>query len=274
MEKNTKSRTISILGCGWLGFPLAKFWAQKGWKVRGSVRTGAALQALTEVGISGFLLNLSPGLSGEVGDFFESDCLVVSIPPRTGMFGDDYHVQQVQGLIDHLQKMPRRSRVVYISSTSVYPENNQKATEDSPVLASSALVRAEQLWQQSGLDTLILRCGGLMGYDRIPAKYVAGKTVDTGQIPVNFIHRDDVVGLVDCLVEKQIWNDIFNLVAPQHPSRAEVYAQSAAATGYAPARLVEPSGPKVFKVVSPARVLAATGYVFRYPDPRFFPYEQ
>ncbi len=40
---------------------------------------------------------------------------------------------------------------------------------------SRAILQAEQLVQESEKDWIILRCGGLMGYNRIPGKYVAGR---------------------------------------------------------------------------------------------------
>lgn len=49
---------VSIIGCGWLGLPLAKFLVQKGFPVKGSVTTESKINQLASLGIKPFLINL------------------------------------------------------------------------------------------------------------------------------------------------------------------------------------------------------------------------
>jgi hypothetical protein len=110
-----------------------------------------------------------------------------------------------------------------------------------------------------------------MGYDRIPGKYVAGHTVDSGAVPVNYLHRDDAVGiLLSLIVHSQ--PGIFNAVAPKHPTREAIYRKSCADFGYELPQFVEPAGPVPYKIVSPDKLIQTTNYRFRYPDPLAFPY--
>jgi 3-hydroxyisobutyrate dehydrogenase-like beta-hydroxyacid dehydrogenase len=51
---------ISILGCGWLGFPLGKYLVEKGHFVKGSTTSESKIALLSKVGIEPFLLKFSP----------------------------------------------------------------------------------------------------------------------------------------------------------------------------------------------------------------------
>lgn len=87
--------------------------------------------------------------------------------------GDDFHPQQIQFLTEAVRQSPVK-HVIYVSSTSVYPEVSRTVVEAdvmSPEQAAApALLRAEGFVQKLEPDraVTILRCGGLMGYDRIP----------------------------------------------------------------------------------------------------------
>ena len=77
-----ESKTISILGCGWLGLPLAHHLAQQGYAVKGSTTTPMKLVLLRAEGIEPYLLELDPTVHGDqVEDFFKSDILFLNIPP-------------------------------------------------------------------------------------------------------------------------------------------------------------------------------------------------
>jgi nucleoside-diphosphate-sugar epimerase len=111
-----------------------------------------------------------------------------------------------------------------------------------------------------------------MGYSRIPGRYVAGKKgLTTGNIPVNYVHRDDVIGVVAEVMQQGAWNTLLNVVAPLHPTRKEVYLQNAALCGLVPAQFTE-AGPQPFKVISSQRLSNELNYSFLYPDPLRFLY--
>jgi 3-hydroxyisobutyrate dehydrogenase-like beta-hydroxyacid dehydrogenase len=50
---------ISILGCGWLGLPLAKALLENGFAVKGSTTSQEKLSVLENSGIQPFLIALS-----------------------------------------------------------------------------------------------------------------------------------------------------------------------------------------------------------------------
>ena len=256
--------------------PLAIRLAEKGYEVKGSTTAPEKLETLAANGIQPFLLTFNPEAQGDApGDFLASELLIVNIPPKVEARGEYFHVEQIRHLIRHLEQSPV-SHLLYVSSTSVYPDLNREVDEAEPLPqpgSNLTLLQAEQLLQAlPGIQTTILRCGGLMGYSRIPGRYVAGKKgLTTGNIPVNYVHRDDVIGVVAEVMQQGAWNTLLNVVAPLHPTRKEVYLQNAALCGLVPAQFTE-AGPQPFKVISSQRLSNELNYSLLYPDPLRFLY--
>lgn len=273
---NTTHKTISILGCGWLGLPLAECLIAQGYTVRGSTTSEEKLPLMRRSGIDAHPLQLSPEPVGDVTALLQADIVVINIPPKAGKMGDDFHPQQIEHLTEAIRQSSVK-HVIYVSSTSVYREINRVVVEDDVMIpeqsAAPALVRAEKIVQMLAPEraVTILRCGGLMGYGRIPGKYVAGRTVDSGAVPVNYVHRDDAVGILLLLIERRL-TGVFNAVAPQHPTREAIYRKSCADFGYELPLFVQPAEPVSYKIVSPDKLIQQTKYCFRHPDPLAFPY--
>lgn len=270
------SQTISILGCGWLGLSVAEQLTGKGHTVRGSTTSAQKLPLLRQKGIDAYQLQLNPDPIGSLTVLLQADTLVIDIPPKAGKMGDDFHPEQIRYVVDAVRCSPVK-HIIYVSTTSVYPEMSDVTREEDVTLpeqsAAPALVRAEGLVQQLEPErtVTILRCGGLMGYDRMPGKYVAGRTVDSGAVPVNYLHRDDAIGILLCLIE-QPFSGVFNAVAPKHPTRESIYRKSCADFGYEPPSFVQPDQPVPYKIVSPDKLIQTTQYQFVYPDPLSFLY--
>jgi nucleoside-diphosphate-sugar epimerase len=266
---------ISILGCGWLGLPLGKFLVEKSHVVKGSTTSSEKIPLIQSVVIEPFLLKFSPKIEaqsdGDISQFLDSEILIICIPPRAGKYGEDFHVQQVQSLIDNLANSSIKS-IIYTSSTSVYPELNQEMTEDDKVFQNHALIKVENLLKSLPQNVSILRCGGLMGSERIPAKYFAGKTINTGQTPVNYVHQDDVIQIITMILEKGFWNETYNVVSPEHPMRKEVFLKNCADLGFEKPIFEEPTEQIPYKIISPQKLILRTGYEFKFSNPLAFRY--
>ncbi|MFH5833818.1 SDR family oxidoreductase [Halalkalibaculum sp. DA384] len=268
---------ISILGCGWLGFPLASSLVNEGHTVKGSTTTEEKLEQLSDEGITPYLLSLDPQLEGNTSasrDFFDADLLVLNIPPgRRRPNVIDFHTSQIASVIEHLQDAPVQS-VIFASSTSVYPKKGGvmeegdatpgHATRDS----GEALIQAEQmLMDQDHFDTTVVRFGGLYGYDRHPANYLAGKKdIPGGNAPVNLIHRDDCINILTAIIENDIRGEIFNAVSDGHPPKNQFYKIIAEQAGLEPPSFL-PDSDKDYKVVSNRKLKKMLDYQFAYPNP-------
>lgn len=269
-------KSISIIGLGWLGLPLAKKLLRENFLVKGSTTSVEKADLVRLDGIETYPLQLSPEPIGDLTQLLQADTLVVNVPPKAGKLGEDFHPAQVNSLTEAIRQSPIK-HVIYVSSTSVYPELNRVVVEEDVTelqqSASPGLTKAEQLIQSLAPERLvtILRCGGLMGYDRIPGKYIAGRTVDSGNVPVNYLHRDDAVGILTAIIHKQI-SGTFNAVAPEHPTREAIYRKSCTDFGYELPTFIVPAESVPYKVISVLKLSQATQYQFLYPNPLAFFY--
>ncbi|WP_367756408.1 SDR family oxidoreductase [Flavobacterium sp. WC2430] len=234
-------KQISILGCGWLGLPLAKALVEKKFIVKGSTTSVEKLSTLENGGIQAFLLALdSESVPDILSTFFEgSETLIIAIPPKLRGKNKDYSdannnsfVKKIANLLPLLEQSSIQ-HLLFISSTAVYGEANavvDEHTKPIPVTESGKQLLAieELLVENTHFKTTILRFGGLIGNDRHPARFLAGKeNVDNPEAPINLIHQDDCIGIILKIIERNIWGDTFNAVTPFHPSREQYYTQKA-----------------------------------------------
>jgi nucleoside-diphosphate-sugar epimerase len=225
---------ISILGCGWLGLPLAKALLENGFSVKGSTTSNEKLSVLENLGIRPFLIALSEDKpTGNLIDFLEnSKILIIDVPPKLRGNSKENFVSKIINVIPFIEKSTVEN-VIFISSTSVYGEDNLIVTEETELNpdteSGKQLVQVEQLLQSnSNFKTTILRFGGLIGEDRHPIKILAGrKNIENPNAPINLIHQEDCIGIILGILELNSWDETFNAVTPFHPSRKEYYTQKA-----------------------------------------------
>ena len=225
---------ISILGCGWLGFPLAKALLQKGFSVKGSTTSMDKIAALRTAGIDPFIVQLGEQkVSDTITDFLaNSEILVVNIPPKLRGNATENFVTKIEYLLPFIEKSTV-TKVLFVSSTSVYGEDNLHVTEATPLNPDSEggrqLVVVENLLQKSThFKTTILRFGGLIGEDRNPVRFLSGReNIENPEAPINLIHQVDCIGIIEKIIGMNSWNEVYNAVAPYHPSRKEYYTQKA-----------------------------------------------
>ncbi|MFN9110901.1 MAG: NAD(P)-binding domain-containing protein, partial [Bacteroidota bacterium] len=71
---------ITVIGCGWLGMPLAQRFVEAGMEVSGTVRTVDKLDQLSDLGIRPILY--SGSISQElIVDLQTTDLLITCFPP-------------------------------------------------------------------------------------------------------------------------------------------------------------------------------------------------
>lgn len=258
-------QTISILGCGWLGLPLGRHLVQAGFQVKGCTTQEDKLPLLEKAGINPFLLNLNPEVEEDSAGFFDVDIMLINLPPRNRNEETDFHENQLKSII----KNNRSKQVLFISSTAVYPSNNEMVNEDDASFecvtrGGIPLLRMEQLFtKNSTFKTTVIRFGGLYGPARHPGRFLAGKKNLAGaNSPVNMIHLEDCIGVIQAIIEQQHWGEVFNASAPSDETRKSFYEKAAKEL------MIEAptfSGdPAPFKEVSSEKLLKVTGYQFKY----------
>ncbi|TDE12443.1 NAD-dependent dehydratase [Dyadobacter psychrotolerans] len=283
-ESKIEKKRVSILGCGWLGLQLAKRLQELDItsEIKGSTTSAAKLETFQKEGIQGVEFSLNPEFSaGEeiITSFFDSDFLVISIPPRLGKHEPGFHPEQIAAVVKAVQKSPVQE-IIFISSTGIYPDLNRVVTEQDVTTpdesAAPDMVSAENLLFElrENMTVSVLRFGGLIGYERIPGKYVKGlKNMTTGSLPVNYIHPDDAVEIIITIMQKGVLNETFNIVAPSHPTRREVYESTCAEFNWEAPTFSEPEIKPDFKIISADKFSTFYKYSFRFPDPLYFKYQ-
>lgn len=260
---------ISILGCGWLGFPLAKALLKDGFTVKGSTTSTEKLAVLEHAGIQALQVMLdSESVAGPIEELLaESTILIIDIPPKLRGDQSGNFVGKIKTLLPFIEKSTIEN-VIFISSTSVYGDNNDQVTEETPLNPDSEggkqLKIVETLLQNNSFfKTTVLRFGGLIGEDRNPVRFLAGKeNLDNPKAPINLIHQADCIGIIMQIIAKQAWNTTFNAATPYHPSRETYYTQKAIDFGLTPPTF-DHSKPSVGKTILADKIEKTLDYTFQ-----------
>jgi nucleoside-diphosphate-sugar epimerase len=263
---------VSILGCGWLGFPLAKKLIASGYSVKGSTTTAAKKSILQSSGIIPFQLQCDPEVKGDnPDDFFSSDILFLNIPFRRNLADPRFYQSQIESVVRFAERSSIKS-IIFTSSTSIYPDNNSIVAENSNFKPDNP--RAQVLWDveeslrnNRRFSVTILRLAGLYGGERKIGQFLAGqKSVEGGKTPVNLVHLNDCVAAIDLMIRQGVWGETFNVCSDSHPLREQLYTQAAEIAGLPVPQFVSGSAPK-FKIVSNKKLKEQLGYEFQHPDP-------
>lgn len=266
---------ISVLGCGWLGFPLAQRLQNIGYHLKGSTTDRKKVALLNQNDIEGFLIKVPDHVNEPENElFWDSDILFLNIPP--GLRGNNKQDWDYPAMIKMIREKAVSagfSWIIFTSSTSVYGEFGGVTTEKdaSPERASEpagkVLLEAEAALQTEEIDFTILRLGGLYGYGRHPVHFLSGKKGLTGaNKPVNLIHQTDCINIISELIQQRKRNEIYNLVSDGHPPRKAFYV-SAAEHFNLPKPEFETDNQTGYKIVSNEKVKHDLIYHFSYPNP-------
>lgn len=273
-------KKVSIIGLGWIGLPLARCLKSKGIEVVGSTTSPDKLDRIQSEGIAGVQFELRPFPQGKgFQALFQAETMIVNIPPRSRTQGADFYLEQLKFLRSMIVQSPVK-KVIFVSSTGIYPETpkEEEYNENFPLskenCGNPTLLIAEELMEKDrDFDLTIVRFGGLMGGDRIPGKYFAGKENVAGHTRVNFIHQIDAVRLLSWILEKELWNEVFNGVAPIHPLRKDIYERNQQDLGLPLPASYQQSNADEDRLISGKKILK-TGFQFEFADPVNFKYDR
>ena len=237
--------TTLILGCGYIGRRLARYYLGQGRVVLGVVRHAERADDLRAQGIPALAMDLGEDL-GQVqgGDELArlplegAQVFHLAPPPEAGTI--DRHTRNLVAAFD---RFGHPSRLVYISTTGVYGDcGGDWVDEDRPVqpLADRALRRwdAEQTlrrWRAAtGRVLVILRVAGIYGPGRLPLERIrAGlPLVRPEEAPwSNRIHAEDLVAACIAAMDRGTDGAVYN-ACDGHPSTmTDYFLQVADAAG-------------------------------------------
>lgn len=250
------NRNISILGSGWLGYPLALHFVQKKYDVKTSTTIAEKLEQLRAIGTTPFIVDINE-LTSDTDAFLASETLVINIPSN--------NVEAYRALLKKIKRSPVEN-IILVSSTSVYPAENQLATEDDALPASTRRSIEKVFTNNKRLNTTVLRFAGMIGYRRHPGLFFTGdKLLSSPDAPVNLIHRDDCIEIINQVVRQQCWNETFNCCADSHPSKLVFYTHAAAMLHQPPPQITDTPG-NAGKTISNEHLKATLKYSFIHPN--------
>ena len=227
------SKSIGILGCGWLGLPLGEYLLSLGFRVKGSTTSEERFNTLHSKSIEPYILRVTEeGIVGEMNFFSSVDKLIIAMPPGLRS-NPKKRFDMMMNCVKKVCIEQGIKEVIFISSTSVYGNLcgiiTEKSITEPETNSGKQLLQCEELLSNSvHLNTTILRMGGLIGADRHPVFQLSKKAFVTNpKGSVNLIHLTDCINIISGLMEQPIVQNVYNCVTPYHPSRMEYYTQMA-----------------------------------------------
>ncbi len=237
-------KTISILGSGWLGLSLA-LELSKQYHIKLSTRTIGKLKSLEAKNITPYLVDIDK-ITQTIEAFLEGDILIINIPSK--------NIEVFKKLARYIEKSQIK-KLIFISSTSVYRDDK------------SPLLEIEKIFQDRDRKTTIVRFGGLIGYGRNPANFFKNnKIVPNSQTPVNMIHRDDCIGIIKEILEKDVFDEVFNCCSPSHPTKKEFYTHCAISSGLPIPLFDAVKNKRQYAIIPIDQLQNKLNYQFIHPD--------
>ncbi len=265
---------ITVLGAGWLGFPLARHLAGQH-TVYASKTSLQGLAQFEDTAVHGFVADLS-----DLSSSLEKDLKAQKPDTVIGCFPPGFRNGQSGRYIKYWQRLTQAciaanvTKLIMISTTGVYPNVPRLMQEEDASLEqtvsqsgfsdkSQLLLEAEQVVIDSGINYVIIRCGGLFGPGRHPARFVTKLKAVSQSAPVNMLHLKDAIATIE-FAQQSLNNEVINAVCPVRPSKAVFYL--AALTQSGQEKTLPPVTDTPDKRIS-ADKLQALGFRFNYLSP-------
>lgn len=259
-----QDKTISILGGGWLGAPLAEALEKKGYNIKISTASEENHKRLLEMGKSVYQVNVKSEqiIGTAVQAFLEADILIINITPNR----EELDKEQFASLLPLIETSTIQ-KVLFVSSTSVYPNVNRMVSEDEDIeIKTHHLYRSEQfLSSNKHFETTVVRMAGLIGGRRHPGRFFQRTgLIKNANAPVNLIHRVDCIKIIEQIIEQEVWGMTFNACSDTHPLKKDFYPIAARSIGLdAPKVVLETES--AFKIVDNQKVKRVLQLDLTYP---------
>ena len=237
---------IAIIGCGWVGEKLAKYLTAKDYHVIATTTSPEKIVPLQKVATEVHLLDFNTTI--DFGFLASVDVAIFSMPiSRNG-----WH----QGFEKLDKEFPK---TILFSSTGAYPKEDKVFTEEDTNDLRADILGSENLVRKSYPQTNILRFGGLMGGDRTLQNMFKNRTPENPGKLTNYIHYEDILPIVDLFIHSELKSEIYNIVAPEHPSIAEVLNLE-----------TDNNSDTKQRIISSEKLIQDFNYTFIHPNPQYF----
>ncbi len=203
-------KSISIIGYGWLGKACADYFHALSYAIKVTNRSGGT-------GLS------YPVIAWKLGEEFPreaaSDIVIIAIAEN------ENNVEHYHQLYRDLEKYGVQ-KIIFISSTSIYNGMIGEVSEtDDILLKESTVAQKEFTLKNTSINSIILRLSGLVGPNRNPARFLAGKkNVANPNNKINLVHQTDVIRFIEQCIQQDVVG-VYNVCSSEHPTREEFYTK-------------------------------------------------
>lgn len=224
---------VAIIGCGYVGCAIARYWQQKmTFVVTATTTTPERVPALQSVAqrVEVVKGNDPEGLKSILKN---QDVVLLSVGAKSADVYEETYLHTAQTLVSVLKQIPSIQQLIYTGSYAVYGDRNGAWVDEespaAPVNQNGQIISdTEQILlsaSSANLRVCILRLGGIYGPNRELVK-IFGRYADTtrpgnGKDTTNWIHLDDIIAAIEFARKSQL-NGIYNLVDDAHLTTGEL----------------------------------------------------
>jgi nucleoside-diphosphate-sugar epimerase len=237
---------------------LAEKLVVNGFEIKVSTRSSHRFLELKSSNITPFIIDIDQR-NDSINTFLDSPILIINITSKNSA--------SFRNLITEIEQSSVE-KVIFVSSTSVYQNTNNIISEsDMAESATSLLFQIENLFRNNThFQTTIVRLAGLIGPQRHPGLFFRnGKTIQQANAPVNLIHLDDCIAIINKIIEQNVWEETFNACSDNHPTKREFYSHARQLLGLAPPEFIAPEKQE-YKIINNMKVKQTLNYAFKHPD--------
>lgn len=280
MALDNEQTSVGIIGCGWLGHPLAKTLLKQHASVIATRSSAENTAVLGAQGIDARVLLLPASTAESVlalnqHPVFSQQSLLIAITPQFRQGRTDYS-EKIGQLVNAAREQGCVNRIILLSSTAAYNGLCGDVNETSSLnfLADKVQIlnEAEQAvlgfaCPENNRKSYVLRLAGLVGPGRHPGKFIkSGRLLSSSLAPVNLIHQEDALGLILSLLTTKTDSGIFNGVSQTHVSKKDYYRAAAKALSLPMPSFSDDAAASLKKIVSGVKAEQILSYQFVYPD--------
>ncbi len=275
---------VLIIGCGYVGLPLAAELTRQGHEVFGVRRSESAFEEIKKAGATPIACDITkPDDLLKIALPFD---WVVNTTSSSGGGVDDYKKVYLEGnrnLIEWLKTSPPK-KFIYTSSTSVYGQDDGSVVKENSPTEPAAdtgkiLVETEKMLLAAAAEkkvpAIVLRVAGIYGPDRghFFHQYMRNeaKIPGKGDRVTNMIHRDDLIGAIIAALKNGRAGEVYNVVDDEPVAHIHFFRWLSETLG----KYMPPFAPEeentwkkrgvTNKKVSNRRLKMELGYNFKYP---------
>lgn len=209
---NSKKEQIAVIGAGHLGHDLANYLVTKGYKVIASNRT----KSKQDRGYNSVLFSLE-NIEKAHNIFSEVDLFIINIPPS----------KTSKDQLDGFRKKFFKKKFIYISSSSVFDNDQGLVNEETTPTPKSA--RSLNVYSQESIfrEDCIIRCSGLVSSNRHPINSLIKKINESGNHALNLIHIEDVIEIIYQVISNKSFSTLIHATHLNNYTKKEYYCEFA-----------------------------------------------